>query len=206
MTPSLTTVLPMGERAVLVETAGVAPAVFAELAAGSLGPLLEDVVPAATTVLLRFVGAPPTDLGQRLGDLAVAATERVTSSARVIEIDVHYDGEDLGDVAASLGLSVDDVVAIHTAAEHRVDFYGFAPGFAYLGGLPSALQLPRRTTPRVRVPAGSVAIAAGYSAVYPTASPGGWHLLGTTPAVVWDIDRTPPSLLVPGDVVRFRAL
>jgi KipI family sensor histidine kinase inhibitor len=85
----------------------------------------------------------------------------------------------------------------------RVDFCGFAPGFAYLTGLDEALWLPRRSTPRTRVPAGSVAIASEYSAVYPGASPGGWHLLGTTSAQVWDPDRVRPALLEPGTKVRF---
>jgi KipI family sensor histidine kinase inhibitor len=197
-------VLPMGERALLVETG--APASVAEVVRESLGHVIEDVVPAAATVLVRFCESPPEDIATRLIDIVTSAAGRQGSPVRVVELGVRYDGEDLVEVATSVGLTVDEVIDLHTAAEHRVDFCGFAPGFAYLGGLPEALRLPRRATPRVRVPAGSLAIAAGYSAVYPTASPGGWHLLGTTSVAVWDIDRDPPSLLEPGDVVRFRAL
>ena len=91
----------------------------------------------------------------------------------------------------------------HSDATYRAAFCGFAPGFAYLTGLDPALQLPRRATPRTRVPAGSVAIAAGYSAVYPTTSPGGWHLVGHTDAVLFDADRDPPALIAPGTTVHF---
>ncbi len=116
-----------------------------------------------------------------------------------------YDGEDLDDVARATGLDRDEVIARHTGSSFRVDFCGFAPGFAYLRGLDEALWLPRRSTPRTRVPAGSVAIADVYSAVYPGVSPGGWHLLGTTSTRVWDVDRDPPALLEPGTEVRFVA-
>lgn len=198
------TVLPMGERALLVEPSRVAPSEFALLVAAGIDGLLEDIVPAASTVLLRFVDEPPPDIVDVLERLMVAAPAGGSSSSPPVEIDVRYDGADLAEIAERVGLSVDEVVEIHSGAEYRVEFCGFAPGFAYLGGLPESLHLPRRATPRVRVPAGSVAIAAGYSAVYPSASPGGWHLLGTTTAVVWDLDRSPPSLLEPGRVVRFR--
>ena len=100
-------------------------------------------------------------------------------------------------------MAVDAVVAAHAAATYTVAFCGFAPGFAYLTGLPAALRLPRRATPRPRVPAGSVAIAGELSAVYPTASPGGWHLLGRTDVALFDVDRDPPALLTPGTIVRF---
>lgn len=114
-----------------------------------------------------------------------------------------YDGEDLSEVARSSGLSTDEVVLLHSSATYQVAFCGFMPGFAYLRGLPSELQLPRRDTPRPRVPAGSIAIAAHYCAVYPVDSPGGWHLLGHTDATLFDSSATPPALLVPGATVRF---
>ena len=98
----------------------------------------------------------------------------------VVEIPVVYDGEDLDDVARTTGLDRDEVIARHTGSSFRVDFCGFAPGFAYLGGLDEALWLPRRSTPRTRVPAGSVAIASEYSAVYPGVSPAGGTSSGTT--------------------------
>jgi KipI family sensor histidine kinase inhibitor len=108
-------------------------------------------------------------------------------------------------VAVRTGRSEDEVVALHSSAEYRVGFCGFMPGFGYLLGLPPELQLPRRSTPRTRVPAGSVAMAAEFSAVYPSASPGGWHLLGTTDLMLWDESRHVPALLVPGTRVRFEA-
>jgi KipI family sensor histidine kinase inhibitor len=120
-----------------------------------------------------------------------------------IEISVRYDGEDLAEVAESIGGTVEEVVRLHSEAEYTVAFCGFSPGFAYLAGLPERLHLPRRDTPRVRVPAGSVAIAAHYSAIYPSPSPGGWHLLGCTEDVVWDVHEHPPTRLRPGTRVRF---
>jgi KipI family sensor histidine kinase inhibitor len=100
---------------------------------------------------------------------------------------------------------VDDVIERHQAPTYACAFCGFAPGFAYLTGLDAALHLPRRPTPRTRVPAGSVAIAAEYSAVYPSVSPGGWHLIGRTDATLWDVERPLPAAIVPGTRVRFVA-
>jgi KipI family sensor histidine kinase inhibitor len=116
---------------------------------------------------------------------------------------VHYDGADLAEVAKETGLSEREVVRLHANARYAVAFCGFAPGYGYLTGLDPRLHLPRRNTPRTKVPAGSVAIAGEYSAVYPRESPGGWHLIGRTDLVVWDVDRDPPQLLVPGTRVRF---
>ncbi|MEQ9164229.1 MAG: carboxyltransferase domain-containing protein, partial [Ilumatobacter fluminis] len=113
------------------------------------------------------------------------------------------DGDDLAEVAERSGLSTADVIERHAGATFRVAFCGFSPGFAYLDGLPPELHLARRATPRTRVPAGSVAIAAGFSAVYPTASPGGWHLIGRTDVVLFDVRAEPPARLTPGTSVRF---
>ena len=126
--------------------------------------------------------------------------------ARLVEIPTRYgggDGEDLDDVAEQLGLSPAAVVELHASTEYEVYMLGFAPGFAYLGILPDALAVPRRTTPRSRVPSGSVAIAERQTAVYPAVTPGGWNLIGRTDLRLWDIDRNPPALLSPGDRVRF---
>jgi KipI family sensor histidine kinase inhibitor len=109
-------------------------------------------------------------------------------------------------VAATLGLAPAEVVALLVAAPLRVMMIGFAPGYPYLGPLPAALQLPRRATPRQRVPAGSVAIAAGLAGIYPAALPGGWHLVGRTDARLFDPQADPPALLAPGDYVQFVAL
>jgi KipI family sensor histidine kinase inhibitor len=123
-----------------------------------------------------------------------------------IEIAVRYggpDGPDLDEVAAAHDLRATDVVELHTSATYRVLFLGFAPGFAYLGGLPSALVTPRRASPRERVPAGSVAIAGEQTGIYPLAMPGGWNLIGRTETVLFDPARIEPALLSPGAVVRF---
>ncbi len=118
-------------------------------------------------------------------------------------IPVEYAGDDLAEVAERGALTVDEVIDAHSGATYTVAFCGFAPGFAYLTGLPAALHLPRRATPRPRVPAGSVAIAGDLAAVYPTASPGGWHLLGRTTVGLFDPAGRPPALLTPGTKVRF---
>ena len=116
------------------------------------------------------------------------------------------DGPDLLEVAERVGLASERVAELHASVVYRVAILGFMPGFAYLGELPQALRLPRRDTPRTRVPAGSVAIAGLQTAVYPAATPGGWHLLGRTDVRLWDIDRDPPAMLRPGDQVRFEPI
>jgi KipI family sensor histidine kinase inhibitor len=120
-----------------------------------------------------------------------------------VEIAVRYDGDDLHAVAAETGLAPHHVVEVHASVTYTVAFCGFAPGFAYLTGLDQRLHLPRLSTPRTRVPAGSVAIAAEYAGVYPRSSPGGWRLLGRTDADLFDPDRREPALLTPGTRVRF---
>lgn len=125
---------------------------------------------------------------------------------KLVIIPVAYDGPDLDEVAERTGLTREEVIRRHTAREYDVFLLGFAPGWAYLGELDPALHLPRRSTPRTRVPAGSVAIAGAQTGVYPIATPGGWHLLGTTTVALFDRERNPPSLLRPGDRVRFEAI
>ncbi len=159
-----------------------------------------DVVPAARTVLV--VHEPRFERGAVLDALS-GATAGEQRLGPLVELAVTYDGADLADVAAATQRSVDEVVALHSGVDHVVAFCGFMPGFAYLVGLPTELHLPRRSEPRPRVPAGSVAIASEFSAVYPTASPGGWHLLGRTDAVLWDESLVQPALLAPGTRVRF---
>jgi KipI family sensor histidine kinase inhibitor len=160
-------------------------------------------VAAARTVLVVLDRAV-TDLDaatlRRLAPDA-SATDRRTA---VVELPVVFDGEDLADVARLTGRGVAGVVRALTTAELTVAFCGFAPGFGYLTGLPDDLRVPRRATPRTRVPAGSVALAGPFAGVYPQASPGGWQLVGRTDAVLFDVDRDPPALLSPGTVVRFR--
>jgi len=124
---------------------------------------------------------------------------------RLVEIPVTYDGPDLADVAAHCGLSPDDVVTRHTQAEYVVYFLGFQPGFAYLGGLDESLHTPRRAEPRTSVPAGSVGIGGAQTGIYPLATPGGWQLIGRTSLALFDPQAEPPTVLAPGDRVRFVA-
>jgi KipI family sensor histidine kinase inhibitor len=120
-----------------------------------------------------------------------------------VEIPVRYDGADLAETAALLGISEPELIARHTAAPWRCAFIGFAPGFGYLEAPGAELAVPRRSQSRTAVPAGSVALAAGYSAIYPRSSPGGWRIIGSTTATLWDLDRPEPALLRPGTRVRF---
>lgn len=197
-------VLPVGDRALLVEVSSgeAAQALHAELlrrrAEGSL--VVREIVPAARTVLLDGL-KDPARIAERLPGWEVHPPSARADEA--VEIAVRYDGPDLADVAALWGVRVDDVPAIHAAAEFRVAFCGFAPGFGYLTGLPERYDVPRRATPRTAVPAGSVALAGPYTGVYPRSSPGGWQLIGVTDAVLWDHARVPAALLAPGTRVRF---
>jgi KipI family sensor histidine kinase inhibitor len=199
-------VLPAGPRAFLVEVderrdvRRLYHEVLQRRAVGGLDDLV-DVVPGASSVLLHFAN----EEGARLADEVPGWTlPAVTAQAeRLVTIPVRYDGPDLAEVARLAGLSMDDVVAAHSGAELQVAFCGFCPGFAYLTGLPESLHVPRRPEPRTAVPARAVGIAAEFTAIYPQASPGGWHLIGTALVDPWDEHRSPPALLEPGDQVRF---
>lgn len=204
-------VVPYGDDAVLVELAGLAEvralddAVRTARASDPDAAGIVDQVPAARTLLLRV----REDVDP--GSLPVARwwearTDRVLEAAPTeVHLAVDYDGPDLADVARLTGLTVDEVVARHTGARYTVAFGGFMAGFAYLVGLDPALRVPRLDSPRERVPAGSVAIADEFSAVYPVATPGGWRLLGRCEQTLFDVDRDPPALLQPGAHVRFTA-
>ncbi|GGY67839.1 5-oxoprolinase subunit PxpB [Streptomyces xanthochromogenes] len=198
-------VLPVGEHALLVELddGERAGALHAELlrrrAAGTL-PAVTEIVPAARTVLLDGVADPPS-LAAQLTTWEIPPLEG--ADQETVEIPVRYDGPDLADVAALWGVSEREMAAIHSSAEFRVAFCGFAPGFAYLTGLGDRYATPRRATPRTAVPAGSVALAGPYTGVYPRSSPGGWQLIGSTDAPLWDPHREPAVLLTPGTRVRF---
>lgn len=196
-------VLPMGLESVLVEDPPGGPAAWSAGLRRSRLAGLVDVVPAASTVLVRC--ASEHDRREVVSRLADVVPESGLGSDDEVVIPVRYDGPDLDVVAAATSYTPEEVVSVHSGGSYLVAFCGFAPGFGYLTGLPDRLHLPRRSTPRTIVPAGSVAIAAGYTAVYPAASPGGWHLLGTTELDLFDPDRDPPALLVPGTPVRFVA-
>ena len=170
-------------------------------------------VPAHASVLVPF--DPLVMARGDAQDIVAAAVEEVLAAspatlgdddAPAIELPVRYggtDGPDLDDVARQLGIAATEVVGLHAAAEYRVLFLGFAPGFAYLGGLPPALATPRRATPRERVRPGSVAIAGEQTGVYPLAMPGGWNLIGRTDAELFDPSAAVPARLRPGALVRF---
>lgn len=192
-----------GESALLIETEDV----LGWYAALTTRPLrgVVDLVPAARTVLVRYESTVDfAGLVSCLSDVSPVAQEEVSDDP--VTIPVRYDGADLADVAEATGISEDEVVAVHTGPSYTVAFTGFAPGFGYLTGLDERLRLPRRDTPRTRVPAGAVAVAGEFTGVYPRPSPGGWHLLGSTTAPLWDPTREPPALLRPGTTVRFEAV
>ena len=168
------------------------------------GVVVDDVVVGAHSVVVTHMAEAGEAVRAILRDESLRTKiEPAIASQHSVEIFVRYDGDDLDFVAEQCGITTREVISLHTSVDFTVEFCGFAPGFAYLIGLPSSLILPRRTTPRPRVTAGSVAIAAHYSAVYPRESPGGWHVLGTTTQDMWDINRRPPAVLQPGMRVRF---
>ncbi|HEX5576948.1 MAG TPA: 5-oxoprolinase subunit PxpB, partial [Gemmatimonadaceae bacterium] len=145
------------------------------------------------------------DLRDRLETVlsAAALTDIGIVEPRTHLIRVRYDGEDLDEVARQTGLTTEEVVRIHSGRDYRVYVLGFVPGFAYLGTLDARLSLPRRASPRKQVPPGSVAIAELQTAIYPSATPGGWHLIGRTDVKLFDPDSEAPSLFRVGDTVRF---
>ncbi len=181
-------------------------AMAAALAAEGLADV-QDIVPAYLGVAVFYdsLKTPYREMAAKL----LAVCERATASTGVAgttrehEIRVTYDGPDMKHVSQSCGLAVDDVIARHSDRPYTVDLLGFVPGFAYLSELDLSLQLPRRSQPRPRVPAGSVAIAGAQTAVYPLDTPGGWHIIGNTDKVMFDPSNDPPALLRAGDRVRF---
>jgi allophanate hydrolase subunit 1 len=197
--------LPVGDHGLLFEldSSEAALALHAELlrraAAGAL-PAVREIVPAARTVLLSGVDEPGW-FAAELADWDIPPLGH--GQQTTVELPVRYDGPDLADVADAWGVAPDAVARIHSGTEFRVAFCGFAPGFGYLTGLPERYRVPRRATPRTGVPPGSVALAGPYTGVYPRSSPGGWQLIGTTDAVLWDPRRNPAALLTPGTRVRF---
>jgi KipI family sensor histidine kinase inhibitor len=198
---AVTRVVPCGDRALLADCAD--PAGVADAVRRAALPGVVEVVPGAATVLVRHEAS--ADVAALIRTVAaVEPTPRSAEGSAEVEIAVVYDGADLDDVAGLAGVSREEVVARHQASLFEVAFCGFSPGFAYLRGLDPVLQVPRLASPRTVVPAGSVAVADTWSAVYPRESPGGWRLLGTTAAPLWDVERQPPALLAPGTRVRFR--
>jgi KipI family sensor histidine kinase inhibitor len=211
-------VLPSGEHAVLVELDSLDEvlALHDRLWVRSRMPGLIDAVVGARTLLL--VAASAGDLAGVRASVSrlLAAKGRLTLSpgsaaspfddgvrTEVVEVPARYDGPDLDEVGRLTGLTPDEVVRAHTGRPWRVGFAGFAPGFAYLVDGDPRLEVPRRATPRPRVPAGAVGLAGEFSGIYPRPSPGGWQLIGQTDLALWDLDREPPALLRPGLRVQF---
>ncbi|MGW7614914.1 5-oxoprolinase subunit B family protein [Streptomyces antimycoticus] len=197
--------LPVGEHGLLIEvdSGEAAEALHAELlrrAAARKLPAVREIVPAARTVFLDGL-ADPGRLAAELPGWRIPPLDRADSE--IVEVSVRYDGPDLAEIAKRWGVTPEEAVRIHSGTEFRVAFCGFAPGFGYLTGLPERFHVPRHATPRTRVPVGSVALAGGYTGVYPRSSPGGWQLIGTTDAVLWDAAREPAALFTPGTRVRF---
>jgi KipI family sensor histidine kinase inhibitor len=191
--------VPVGRRALLVEVDDAATALALADWARQARVGAGEIVPGAATVLFDEVD----DLAL-LRDVLTGWTPTAEAPARAYgEIAVRYDGPDLAFVAEAWGTDPAGVVERHSAVEYVAAFCGFAPGFAYLAGLADELAVPRLVTPRSRVPAGSVALAGAWCGIYPTASPGGWRILGSTDALLWDQVRDEPALLPPGTRVRF---
>ncbi|MGO3151118.1 MAG: carboxyltransferase domain-containing protein [Galactobacter sp.] len=202
--------LPFGDTAVLVDLSADQDPLESALAWHadlSLTPLpgQVEVLAAAETVLVRFWDARAASASLAALPLRVpdgGASRR----GRVVTIDTVYSGEDLHTVASLTGMSPEAVVGAHEGSDWTVAFGGFAPGFSYLTGGDSRLEVPRRDSPRTAVPAGAVALAGAFSAVYPRVSPGGWQLIGHAETRMWDLSRDQPALLQPGDTVRFTAV
>ncbi|TWP32800.1 5-oxoprolinase subunit B family protein [Leekyejoonella antrihumi] len=195
---------PCGDAALLVELDNLDQtlALYAELSRKPL-PGVTDLVPAARTVLVRIDRSSTrlADVAEAVASVQLRKGER--PDAGQVQIAVTYDGADLAEVGELTGLGERGVIAAHTGQEWMVAFAGFAPGFGYLVGASDALHVPRRSTPRTRVPAGAVGLAGEFSGVYPRESPGGWQLIGTCRQPMWDPDRTPPAVLAAGVRVRF---
>ena len=222
-------VVPLGDRALLIQlgttiddaTHRRVRAVAARLASRRVPGLIE-LVPAFTSVAVHYdparvpnehAGGATRSPYVRFASAIEAALAELgdepLATPRTVEIPVRYggdDGPDLDVVAAAHGLSAQEVVRLHTEGTYRVYMLGFAPGFAYLGGLPESLATPRRDEPRTAVPAGSVGIGGNQTGIYPLTTPGGWQIIGRTSLALFDPRRAPPTLLAIGDVVRFRAV
>jgi KipI family sensor histidine kinase inhibitor len=197
-----------GDEAVIDPTRS---ATVARIAQGIIDrglPGVRDVIPSYSTILIDFdlAAADIPAIERAIAEETHAVDHGAGAPLRRVSIPVCYGGEygpDLEELAALKGMSIEEVIALHSGASYLVAVMGFSPGWAYLLGLPEALTVPRRSSPRVRVPAGSVATAGGQTGVYSQPTPGGWWLLGRTPALMFDLNRADPFLLHTGDEVRF---
>ena len=209
--------LPCGDAALIVEfgdrvderLSGLVLALAKRLDAAAVAGVIETV-PTFRSLMVHYdpLRLSHAELKHRLAPL-LRGLEAAESAGRRWRIPACYDeslGLDLAEVASRIGLRVGEVVARHSACEHHVYMMGFLPGLPYLGGLPREFELPRRENPRIKVPAGSVAVAMAMTVVYTLESPGGWHILARTPAPLWNMRRSPPALLAAGDKVIFEPI
>jgi inhibitor of KinA len=213
---SVPRVLPLGDSAITVRLGEEkSPSLLHEIHSAAARiraerlEYVDDVVPAylAVTVFYDSLKRSYAEIAAEIiGILSAPRVVAPMEQFRQHVIPVRYDGLDLDAVAVATGLSVDEVIRLHTGGTYTVDLLGFVPGWAYLSELDARLQIPRRPQPRPRVAAGSVAIAATQTGVYPLDTPGGWHILGTTDSVMFDAMRDPPALLNAGDRVRFESI
>lgn len=202
--PSATPWRWVSERGLRLATGDATLARYAALAKLNL-PEVEDIIPADGSVLLVLRRGDSVSAALRQA-LVAASVDQFVANGTLHEIAVEYGGAagpDLAGLAQQAGMDMATYIGGHSAVEYTVAFLGFQPGFPYLRGLPPGLHAPRRASPRVRVAAGSVAVGGGYCGIYPASGPGGWHLIGRTAAVLFDPQRPAPSLLLPGDRVRF---
>ena len=211
-------IVPAGDAALLVELpARIDPAVSSQAVAlaravkSRCAASVRDVVVGFSSVTVYFdpLQVDATALEVDLRQAALELSDRATEEGALIDVDVCYGGEfgpDLADVAAFANATEEEVIGLHSETTYRVYVVGFVPGFPYMASVHPRLALPRRATPRTRVPAGSVAIAAGQTGIYPMETPGGWHLIGRTGVKPYDDSRAEPFLFTPGDRVRFHAV
>jgi KipI family sensor histidine kinase inhibitor len=200
-------IVPVGERSVLVDLDSTRDvhALARWLAGSSLAALTEDVVPASRTLFVRATHPADVPALARALRNAPLTDESEQRRPRIVELDVTYDGEDLAAVATATGLEAREVVRQHADREYEVAYFGFAPGLALLAGVSPAISVPRRDSPRLRVPSGAVAIANEHTLVYPGGTPGGWNILGTCHGPsLWDPAAQPPNAIDVGDRVVFR--
>ncbi|HEX5680341.1 MAG TPA: 5-oxoprolinase subunit PxpB [Desulfobacterales bacterium] len=208
----------MGDRSLLVELGEkIAPDVNRRVQELMLRlqlarlPGVREFAPGYRSLLVVFdpLTLSPSELKARITDVAGRPGSAGLPQAKLLTVPVFYGGEygpDLEGVAGHLGISTDEVIRLHTETMYRVYMIGFTPGYPYMGELPSALAVPRRSTPRTRVPKGSVGIAQRQTGIYSVESPGGWQIIGWTPIELFDPTRQLPSLLEMGDRVKFEAV
>jgi inhibitor of KinA len=217
MHETIVSVEPLGDSALIVRWPDVGDDIVEKIRIATqaltkaLPPDRFAVVPAFVTLAVHFDATQigTKDAANLVQSLLKNAADIPTQAARIVEIPVCYDIDvalDLEHLAEHCGIAVTDLVQIHSKADYVVRMIGFSPGFPYLSGLPASIQCPRRATPRLNVPAGSVAIGGSQTGIYPQATPGGWKVIGRTPLRLFDVNREEPCLLAAGDRVHFRSI